>query len=767
MGTLTRNWLMAAMLGLLVACGGGGGGDRAAGVEPGPPASGPVDPPPPVTPEPPAPSPYAQAEQLLVTITSVSLNASNILTVEFQLTDGAGTAIIDLAANNVRFTLSKLRASPLGNMTGTWQSYINRVEAPDSWGVPDIGTEGRLQASYECGRNCNPDHFTNNGDGTYSYTFELSLDAIPADILAQAAAEGLDLSFEPDRTHRVAMQFDGNSNTTANPFYDWVPATGATSGIFNMDIAATANCNNCHDPLGIHGGNRREMQYCVTCHNPGSTDAQSTNTVDMKVMIHKIHRGAGLPSVAAGGKYSIFGYRGSEHDYSTLHYPQDIRNCVNCHAGTATGAGRDDLVLTAQGDNWSEYASGAACGSCHDSEGAQGHINGKDDAECASCHSTSGFAGSIADSHRNLVAEAADTFEAEILGVSSTMPGENPVVTFQIRNPQTGAPYDIKNDPVFAPFSVRIGVAWNTQDYTNTGNGGDNASNAQTDAIMASTDNGDGTYSVTMPVAIPDGSAAPGIAATGSGAATIEGHPAMDVDGDGEAENIPLTNVHAFFSIDEADGIAVERRTSVELASCNSCHGTLSIHGSNRTDDIDGCVTCHNARNTDKRVRLIASDPPTDSKDEESIDFKTMVHGIHAAGIRENALEVVGYRGFSTHRYDEEHVHYPGDLSNCTACHTDDGFKLPPSAGVLGTTIDTGADIADPSDDVVVTPTAAICSSCHDDAVSKAHMETTGGANFSTTQQAIDDGVVVESCSVCHGAGHPFDVGQVHNPSDE
>ncbi|MEP5568642.1 MAG: OmcA/MtrC family decaheme c-type cytochrome [Halioglobus sp.] len=753
MGTHTRNWLMAATLGLLVACGGGGGGDRASGVEPGPPPSVPVPPPPPIVPAP-NPVPYAEAETLLATITSATLDGDNRATVEFQLTNEDGTAILDLEVDNVRFTIAKLQGSALGNLTGTWQSYVNVVATPQV----GTGTEDRLQATYE-----RDGVFTNNEDGTYTYTFQVSLSDLPADVLAQAEVEELDLGFEGDRTHRVAMQFDGNPNTTANPIYDWVPDTGATAGIFNMDIAATANCNSCHDPLGIHGGNRQEVQYCVTCHNTGSTDPDSTNTVDMKVMIHKIHRGASLPSVQEGGRYVIYGFRNSEHDYSMLHYPQDIRNCVNCHAGTATGAGRDDLTLTSQGDNWAYVPSGAACQSCHDAGFAPGHIEGKDDTECASCHSAGGRAGSVEDSHRNLIAEASDTFEAEILDVTNTMPGENPVVRFQITNPQTGDAYDIKNDPVFEPFGVRIGAAWDTDDYTNAGNGGDNASNAQTDAILGSTDNGDGTYSVTMPIAIPDGSQAPGIAATGSGAATIEGHPVVDVDGDGEAEDIPLTNAHAFFSIDEADGSAVARRTSVELASCNSCHSTLSLHGSNRTDDIDGCVTCHNPRNTDKRVREVAMDPPTDGKDEESIDFKTMVHGIHAAAMRENALEIVGFRGFSTHRYTEELVHYPGDLTNCTSCHTDDGYTLPLAQGILGTTIDTGADRADPTDDTVVTPTAAVCSSCHDDQVAKSHMTSNGG-NFATTQEAIDSGEVVEECSVCHAPGRNSDVSEVHNP---
>ena len=426
----------------------------------------------------------------------VTLDDNNQAVVTFQLTDGKNIPIIDLDASNIRFALAKLRGSPLGNSTGNWQSYINRIEFAD----PEVGTGelDRLQATAELGIS---GELVNNGDGSYVYTLDTSLTELPQDILDQAATENLDLGFEPDRTHRVAMQF-GGSQGSANPYYDWIPQSGETSGIPTMNIAATQNCNSCHDPLAIHGGGRREIEYCVTCHNPGSTDANSTNTVDFKVMIHKIHRGANLPSVQDGGEYAIYGFRNTKHDYSELHLPQDIRNCVNCHAGSSTGADRPDLVLTAQGDNWAQVPGQAACGSCHEKLDFSRHAGGQeDDSNCASCHAEGGVAGSIEHDHRIEVAEARKTLKAEITDVSMAMPGQFPVVSFKVTNPLTGEPYDIKNDPIFTNEDARlaVGIAWDTDDYNNTGNQDSKASQVQADALADSTSNGDGSYSVIMP----------------------------------------------------------------------------------------------------------------------------------------------------------------------------------------------------------------------------------------------------------------------------
>ncbi|QIB66367.1 OmcA/MtrC family decaheme c-type cytochrome [Kineobactrum salinum] len=745
--------LSACLLSLLIACGGGGGGDRAPGVEPGPPPpGGPVTPPPPELPQP-NPAPYAEASELFPFITSARIPEDGRPVVEFQLSDGNNTAITDLAASNVRFIIAKLTPAPEGNLTGSWQSYINSIEQP---GVGP-GAAAKLRATTE-----DNGEFSHEGGGHYRYRFATAINDLAPEILDQADSEGLDLGYDAGLTHRVAIQFSGGQEP-ANPSYDWVPASGARDNIFRQEITTTANCNRCHDQLTVHGG-RTEIDYCVTCHNPGSTDANSGNTVDMKVMIHKIHRGAALPSVQAGGEYAIYGFRDSKHDYSELRYPQDIRRCTTCHAGTATGAGREDLVLTAQGDNWAEYSSRAVCGSCHDDLDFDSHAGGQpDDSRCASCHSASGRAGSIAASHRIPLEEARRAFRAEILAVENTAPGQRARVSFRVQNPLTGEDYDLANDPVWrqANSSLNVRLAWDTRDYHNTGNGSDNASSIGVNALASASANGDGSYSVTLPLPVPNSDTAPGIAASGSGVAVIDGHPAVDYNDDGTAENVPVGDVHAFFPIDEADGLAVPRRQSVELEQCLVCHGSLVFHGDNRADNIDSCVSCHNPRNTDRDTRAVAANPPTDGKQEESLDFKHLIHGIHAAAMRTEPLQIVGFRGFTTYSYDTSTVHYPGRLDNCLACHRDSGFSLPLAEGVLATTVDTGPEPADPRDDRVATAATTACAGCHDSPEARAHMTANGG-HFNTTQQAVDNGEVVEQCALCHGAGRSQDVAEVH-----
>lgn len=786
MASTIRTTLASCCIGIaLLACGGGGGGDRAAGVEPGPtPPGGPVIPPPPILPSDSIDvDALSGADRVEASIYHISFDSPP--TLRFTLVANGLQKVSGLASNHLQASIAQLSgqhedgsldwvslmetledpvcrtANDVDNSANQCSSFSN---ASDPAAIPDsarkvqdpvaIGKIPQAHASTEI--SSSP---VAQADGSWAYT--LATD--PGDPAGLAD------------TYRICLQFR-LAATTNNSCIDVVPqdlvnpaigdkATSLDPGFYanytSRQVVDDASCNSCHDQVAVHGGGRTGMDYCVTCHNPGSIDANSGNNVDFKIMAHRIHYGPNLPSVVAGSPYKIWGYRNGEHDYSHVSYPQDVRNCTRCHAGQedvdyaqSNNLPIPEATLTPDGHNWATYGGRQACESCHDDKTQHG---GGGSVSCINCHDN------VQERHRDPAQEARANYAAEILSVSNTAPGQTPLVRFRIYNPIDNSDYDILSDPDWTQpggaSRLALTLAWSTSDYGNTGNGQSDASSIDIDALANASGNGDGSFSVSATTAIPDGSFAPGIAASGSGAATLEGHPAISIDG--ATTQIPMTNGVGYFSIDEANNSAVPRRQSVELNKCLDCHRSLVLHGNNRNDNIDGCVTCHNPRNTDRGVREVASTPPSDGKQEESLDFKTMIHAIHAAGFREQPLQIVGFRGFSTHIYDSQHVQYPGALNDCQACHSSSGYQLPLADGVLGTSVDTGDDRSDPRDDLLTTPMSAACSSCHDSASAQQHMKTTGGGRFAAPYSEAT--AAIETCDVCHKASASAAVDVVHN----
>jgi predicted CXXCH cytochrome family protein len=127
---------------------------------------------------------------------------------------------------------------------------------------------------------------------------------------------------------------------------------------------AQESCNACHFDLKLHGNNRLSVEYCATCHNPQATDvsrrpagAGDPETVNFSVMIHKIHRGSHL-----SGDYTVYGFGGTAHDFTNVHFPGNLADCSTCHK---TGSGTTPYHLE---------PSGEMCASCHDSDATQAHI---------------------------------------------------------------------------------------------------------------------------------------------------------------------------------------------------------------------------------------------------------------------------------------------------------------------------------------------------------------------------------------------------------
>jgi len=250
--------------------------------------------------------------------------------------------------------------------------------------------------------------------------------------------------------------------------------------------------------------------------------------------------------------------------------------------------------------------------------------------------------------------------------------------------------------------------------------------------------------------------------------------------------SIPVRSEAADFSLAPTMPFAAlipdTRRPIVDINKCKTCHdgtdhGTgvvprLNLHGANRNENLGVCVICHNPNQTDVPYRRAASatEDPEISGPEVPVDFKVMLHAIHAGGFRTQPFVVVGFRSSIN---DFSGVRFPRELRDCTNCHIDAGgegtFELPLRAGVLGTTIKTQSSYlgatrsidVDPSNDVKISPTAAVCSSCHDKTEVKSHMVSKGGASFATTQAAIGT-TVLERCANCHGPGKEKDVRKAH-----
>jgi OmcA/MtrC family decaheme c-type cytochrome len=755
--------------------------------------------------------PKSAATELAISITGVTINSAPV--VNFTVTNEDGFPVGGLNTDDLRFTLAKLMPGTNGSPS-TWQSYIVRTRTGPT-GSPGAGTT-MVQATRD-----QDGTLVDNLNGSYTYTFQTDVTNVvcPAPC-TDAEGNPLDLSYQPSLTHRLGIQTRGDL-PMVNGLYTFAPATGAVVAS-GREIVKTETCNECHNKLEIHDA-RIETGYCVTCHNPGSTDPSSGNTVDFKVMIHKLHRGEHLPSVVAGGEYAIWGYSG-KHDFSDVVFPQDIRNCTKCHDGSDPE--------TPQGDAW-QTPSIAACGACHDdvdfSDGTNHDGGAQTDSTCLTCHRIdgTGLAKSATVAHTIPTKVASGKFQyniLEICGVDLTTdppgdpvcaPGSAPVVTFSVSDETPGAThgygkyYDVAGptngdrDPEFAngfPYpqasaSLNILTAWDTRDYTNEGGAGTRPSRANsTNALTNAVDNTDGTFTITLDALPVTVDVAATIPLTGSGAIGIEGHPLGESDPVGDPGvfdiSVPVKGEVAYFAIDDATPVA--RRVAVDIESkCDNCHDQLSLHGANRAENAQLCVLCHNPRGTDVgyRPKTVAGIPDTgatlDGKPEESIDLKRLIHAIHAGqkddpatpaveghGFREKGIVIYGWGGDS---HDFGHVRFPGILSDCTTCHNAGTYELtgrwetPTQNGILASSIETvptAADgttytneLTDQRNDLIISPTAAVCSACHDSALAQVHMEDIGGAQFNVLQSAITGR---ESCAVCHGPGRSADVKLVH-----
>jgi len=690
---------------------------------------------------------YASGPGLDFKIDKVDISATGEAVVTFTVKDAAGTPLdvngkYTVGAINARFVLGWLGTDSAGDPT-QYTAYTTTQQTS-----PITSKTETLPATDSGGT------FADLGNGQWSYTLKTTVTVA-----------------DPKKTHSVGAQatrtYEGKTYVV-NEVFSWVPGGGTP---LDRELVINDSCNNCHGSLRIHGGSRRDTKYCTMCHYDGATDPDTGNTIDFRVMIHKIHAGADLPSVVAGGKYEIIGHNQSSHDYSTVAFPawHEVNNCETCHAGSK------------QPDRWKTHASRAVCTSCHDltsfeatpPTGFVAHTGGAQtsDSGCDTCHKSGGM--SPIDT-KHLATDKQPGWrnvEVAITKIEKIAPGETPEITFTVKC--NGAAHDILAAPAATPAcgagpfaSLRFAFGPLTGDFatyssvyaqrtaTYTG-----ASTSTVGTVTSTGTAGEFKYTFDVANAIP-------VTATGTWGFGAEGYM-QDVCSTCTSSTqvnainprMPFPNPVSYAAV---TGTVKPRRQVVDNASCLDCHRRIAMHGGGARNNPEYCMFCHNQSRNARTTRF-----ETGTALSESFNMPVMIHGIHmgeelaAPYAWPSSVSATNPGGTGMTGFNE--VRYPRVRNDCAGCHKANTWNLPLTE-TLPTLLNLWSCNEDPAADTndycetanwaatpyLVPPESAVCTACHNAPSAKAH------AQLNTSASGV------EACATCHGKGKAFDINEAH-----
>jgi len=738
------------------------------------------------------------------TITGITIDKRPVVT--FVVKDAAGKPVTGLqlydAGSSTACGTSGINFSIARFDGANWQSLISRQRYATStagqFSVVEGTTDPTNPTELIPPSTPRPVGQLTEANGIYTYQFATNVtttlllaDAASGDLLGKVANNG-NLAVKDGKTlHRVVLQLcyvDPVTHATVkvNPYLDFtlgadgkgVPYKDSEGNpVPARQVVDRASCNECHQDLAHHNptidpaqadmGAYVDPQACVMCHNPGSSDFVTGNPIDLKLMTHKFHMGKRLTQDYAVSSAIARQDLGGGVIAGVL-YPQDQRNCIKCHDGSATAVHR-----TTQGDNWKTLASKNACWACHDdykdpaSDWRIAHApyairftpslsdpDGTADSVCQTCHNNAGggVAPTIAKAHEIAEWVLSKNYQFNLWNVSRNA-DNSLTVEYSVSNPNTGIDYDLQGALASRFGSLSLLFGWNTTDYANDGGPGRGQPltvNATTDASVQRVGTSN-RFTLTSPVLPAD--------ASGTVAVAFQGR--IDEAG----LQVPVPNAVKYFAM---GGNTIERREVVSAEKCNACHGRFIGYASLTTflpglgahdatsNDPQACVICHNGNNPLSGT-VMSSDGLTQYA--ESADFKRMIHQMHVQ--QEGNYPVWPKLKITTAQNAEI---YQG-LRNCNVCHVNNSYQV--NGSLLGTSlipapVDATYTDTDASDNLVISPKASTCSSCHDSLQAQSHMLDNGAVFGTLTQGDLAAGKVFEQCDSCHLPGAMAPVDAVH-----
>ena len=250
--------------------------------------------------------------------------------------------------------------------------------------TPNVTTPGYVTESVVSAASC-------DGSGNCSYTFTHALPANAKGTFTIGIEGRMSVTLLPGTTDQMTTTYTG-TNQVINFSVDGSPVTPRRT------IVAMTSCNNCHTYLEVHGGLRNNVQYCVLCHNPSTTDspvrgsavnaadkAAPAEGVNFAYMIHAIHTGDKWRE--AGSDFVVVGFGGSHNSFGAtfapvpaaipntgVRYPAmlngsvgDTANCTMCHVGGSQDVlpvGKNNVINPTQLVS-PLGATTSACTGCH------------------------------------------------------------------------------------------------------------------------------------------------------------------------------------------------------------------------------------------------------------------------------------------------------------------------------------------------------------------------------------------------------------------
>jgi hypothetical protein len=328
------------------------------------------------------------------------------------MSGGGGTYFVAGDIPEVTFRVADTTADPLQLIEGD-SSVLDRLEFVVGGPTTLYQTIIERQRPWNGGSLAvDPANWIDNFavDGTYTFIFE---DPIPENYPAQANALG-----EPPEEQIFPYEGGWGQLYTADgtpldagtyTVFGWgrriTPIAGEReplfSDAFDVPLGAddpivpyagtveTASCNACHGNLAFHGYQREGVAACLACHTAGSQDGGTYESVDLRIMVHKLHNARNLDVVQQGGAYELNGHSGIQ-DFSHLlisSMPGEAAECHECHTTDAWKA----PPVRANMRTWM-----VACTSCHDSADTRAHVDAFSDAAtfeeyCDLCHAEGGL----------------------------------------------------------------------------------------------------------------------------------------------------------------------------------------------------------------------------------------------------------------------------------------------------------------------------------------------------------------------------------------